>query len=132
MKLRKRILSLVLAVMLVVAMAVSASAQTVQTSGSYDGCTYAISANAASDYYYTVIEYQNSYPEDYTNYIFQASIVTTELLNDGTSFSNRLNGRAAYRISRVDNNAFGTLQYMECYYRINSNPVSSPLLVRAG
>lgn len=103
MKSNFKILNVVLAVALIITMVIPVNAQSVQTTRSNDGCTYAISADCWYEGFYSVMEYQYCDSGDYTDYILQvcadAELVLS--LNGLTYYDNDINSRANYRIANV-------------------------------
>ena len=120
MKLRKRILSLVLAVMLIVAMAVPASAASVWTTRTGNGCTVAISAECGVLDYSAVMEYQDSDSGDPSDYLLQIQLVRTTLRAgnvthiEGVQFSG-----ASKHITSISGRSDWTMYKMECAALIN-------------
>ena len=128
MKINKRVLSICLAVMLVAALAIPASAQTIWQNGEYDGCRYAISAECDADSCYSVIEYQDSDSGNETDYIFQVSMqVCVYSYYEAMYYCVSGNSFASYTLasqSYTSDDMYLVVDHGSFQYRINGDQVA--------
>ena len=82
MKINKRVLSICLAVMLVVAMAIPASAATDYREGSYEGATYATSCSCYTNRWSCIIEISSS--DNDSNYLLYIDVQPYMINKDGS------------------------------------------------
>ncbi len=127
MKIRKRLLSLTLAVMLIVAMAVSVSAASFPFQSTYDGCDYNTSNSCGTSSFNSLIELTSCPAGNYEDYLLHVYIEAYDV--DESICALAYGNRQPYVSS-----ASGTgsnLSYIKCYHSINNNRVAT-LTVRAG
>ena len=130
MKLRKRILSLVLAVMLVVAMAVPASAANRFEYRTGSGCTVAVSAECSVLDYSAVMEYQNSNSGNPMDYTFQVKLVrTTKRAGDTYVTEYPQWSTASTRIAGISGTSDWVLSKINCDFYINNSKVGNTLVL---
>ena len=130
MKIRKRILSLVLAVMLIVAMAVPASAATVWTTRTGNGCTVGLSGECGVLDYSAAMEYQSSDSGDPSDYLLQIRLVRTTLrANDAQYIEGVQWSGASTHITRISGRSDWVLYKMECAALVNGYLAGQPVTV---
>lgn len=126
MKTKKRILSLILAILLFTALAVPAAAASFPFSGTYDGCNYNTSNNCYSFSYNSLIELTSCPNGNWEDYLLQAKIIAYDV--DGSVIQNVAGARQPY-ISSVSG-ANSNVYRIECFHYINNRQVIGPLSVR--
>ena len=130
-KIKKRMLSFALAVLLIVTMAIPASAATVTGSGSYGNGTYATSSNCYTDHWSCVIEL-SSYSDSYFNYLMRVDVITYKAEGNGTGTTKQFTlGDESFRIASNYDVATYKIFAINAHYYINNNQVGDPVWVRA-
>ncbi len=132
MKLKKRILSFALAVMLIVAMAIPASAATMWATRTGSGCTVAISGECAIVSYSAVMEYQNSDSGDPSDYALQIKLVRrTQRANGTTQEEYPEWSTPSTHITSISGRSDWELYSMKCTCYINGTVAGSSIPVDA-
>ena len=125
---KRRIISLVLALTMLCAMAISVSATTYEKYGSYTGstgtCEYYIFGNFTSTQWSTTIEFQ-SYTDSYLNYLFKVDVYVWP--DDGFGGFNIPEPHYGVESTRIASNGgtCSTAHHTDVNYYINSTKVDS-------
>ena len=132
MKIKKRFLSLFLAVLLVTSMATSVSAATVAGFGTYGGATFATSSSCYTDHWSCIMEVA-SCEDSEDNYVMNVDVVSYKDNGDGTGSTKQftLGDYSTYVASN-----YGTANYtifgIYAYYYSNDTQVCNPVWAPAG